>query len=242
MSINWKAAQNYEELSKLAADIFEQQLQENEKSVLGLATGGTPEGLYSELVQRYNDGKISFEKATSFNLDEYVGLSADHPASYHYFMDTHLFHKVNMRRDSIHLPSGDAEDLQAIAEAYDKKIEASGGIDLQLLGIGVNGHIGFNEPGSSFEASTNIIKLTDSTREQNKIYFDSIVDVPSYAITMGIKTIMQAKKIVLLIAGSDKQGAIDHLSSGIITEDFPASILHKHTDVTIIYTGVEKKN
>lgn len=167
----------------------------NQPSVLGLATGGTPEGLYEELVRNYNDGKITFEQAVTFNLDEYVGVPVTNKGSYHYYMDEQLFQHVNMQSNNINIPNGNVTDLNASAEAYEALIQEAGGIDLQLLGIGVNGHIGFNEPSTSFTSTTHIVELTSSTREANQIYFEQPKDVPTHAITMGIQTIVQAKKL-----------------------------------------------
>lgn len=239
VNLKWIEAANYEEMSKLAADMFKAELKHNPKMVLGLATGGTPEGFYKELVEAYQAGEISFEQAQSYNLDEYVGINPTNEASYHYYMDQNLFNHVDMKRENIHVPKGDTADLQAAAAHYDEMIEAAGGVDIQLLGIGINGHIGFNEPGTPFALGTNVVELTESTRDANKIYFNSIDEVPTHAITMGIQTIMNAKKVVLLISGASKQEAMDRLRSGEVTEDFPASALHNHKDVTVIYTGVK---
>ena len=238
-NINWIEAASYKEMSKIAADIFKDKLKRNPKTVLGFATGGTVEGFYKELVAGYKTGEISFEKAQSFNLDEYVPIKPGNKSSYHYYMNQQLFNHVDMKLENIHLPKGDATDLQMAASDYDALIKTVGGIDIQLLGIGVNGHIGFNEPGTPFTLGTNVIKLAPSTREANKIYFSSIDEVPTHAITMGIQTIMNAKKVVLLISGESKQKAIDRLRSGEVTEDFPASALNNHQDVTVIYTGVK---
>lgn len=238
-NIKWIEAANYEEMSKLAADIFKAELKTNPKMVLGLATGGTPEGFYKELVDAYKAGEISFKQAQSYNLDEYIGINPDNEASYHYYMDQQLFNHVDMKRENIHVPKGDTADLQVAAAQYDAMIEAAGGVDIQLLGIGVNGHIGFNEPGTPFALGTNVVELTESTREANKIYFNSIDEVPTHAITMGIQTIMNAKRVVLLISGASKQEAMVRLRSGEVTVDFPASALHNHQDVTVIYTGVK---
>ena len=238
-NMKWIEAANYEEMSKFAADIFKTELKTNPKMVLGLATGGTPEGFYKEMVEAYKAGEISFEQAQSYNLDEYVGINPANEASYHYYMDQQLFNHVDMKPENIHVPKGDTADLQVAAAQYDEMIEAAGGVDIQLLGIGVNGHIGFNEPGTSFALGTNVVELTESTREANKIYFNSIDEVPPHAITMGIQTIMNAKKVVLLISGTSKQEAMNRLRSGEVTEDFPASALHNHQDVTVIYTDVK---
>ena len=239
VNLKWIEAANYEEMSKLAADMFKAELKHNPKMVLGLATGGTPEGFYKELVEAYQAGEISFEQAQSYNLDEYVGINPTNEASYHYYMDQNLFNHVDMKRENIHVPKGNTADLQAAAAQYDTMIEAAGGVDIQLLGIGVNGHIGFNEPGTPFALGTNVVELTESTREANKIYFNSIDEVPTHAITMGIQTIMNAKKVVLLISGASKQEAMERLRSGEVSEDFPASALHNHRDVTVIYTDVK---
>lgn len=238
-TLKWIEAGNFEEMSKIAANLFADQLKEKPDSVLGMATGGTPEGFYKEMVECYHAGQVSFQHAKSFNLDEYIGIKPENKASYHYYMDEKLFNHIDMKRENIHVPEGNTADLTTASTVYDAAIDAAGGIDMQLLGIGVNGHIGFNEPGTPFTLGTNIVELTESTREANKIYFDNIEDVPTHAITMGIHTIMKSKKIVLLISGASKQEAFDRLRSGEITEDFPASALHNHENVTVIYTGVK---
>lgn len=238
-TLKWIKADTYEEMSKIAAEIFKEELKVNREMAFGLATGGTPEGFYKELVNAYKAGEISFADAKSFNLDEYIGISPANEASYHYYMDQQLFNHIDMKRENIHVPTGDTSDLAKAAANYDAMIEAAGNVDIQLLGIGVNGHIGFNEPGTPFTLGTNVVELTESTREANKIYFDSIDDVPTHAITMGIQTIMNAKKVVLLISGASKQEAYNRLRSGEITEDFPASALHNHKDVIVIYTDVQ---
>ena len=238
-TMNWIEAANYDEMSKIAANIFVSQLKQNPKSVFGMATGGTPEGFYKELVECYKAGEISFAEVQSFNLDEYIGLDPANKVSYHYYMAEKLFNHVDIKSENWHVPAGNVQDLDKVAADYDKAIQQAGGIDIQLLGIGVNGHIGFNEPGTLFSLGTNVVELTESTREANKIYFEKIEDVPTHAITMGINTILKSKAVVLLISGASKQEAFDRLRSGIITEDFPASALHKHPNVTVIYTGVK---
>lgn len=238
-TINWIEAADYDEMSEICADIFVLQLKEKPKSVLGMATGGTPKGLYKKLVERYKAGEISFANVQSFNLDEYIGLNPANKLSYHYYMAQNLFNHVDIKSENWHVPAGNVQDLDKVAAQYDKAIEKAGGIDIQILGIGVNGHIGFNEPGTPFSLGTNVVELTKSTREANKIYFDKMEDVPTHAITMGIKTILQSRSIILLIHGASKQEAYDRLRSGEITEDFPASALHKHPNVTVIYTGVK---
>ena len=238
-NFKWIEAANYDELSKIAATIFIDQLKKDSAMVFGMATGGTPEGFYKKLVAAYKAGEISFKQAKSFNLDEYIGIDPANEASYHYYMDYNLFNHIDMKRENIYLPAGNKSNLEKAAAEYDALINTAGNIDIQLLGIGVNGHIGFNEPGTPFDLGTNIVELAQSTREANQVYFDSIDDVPTHAITMGIKTILSSKKIVLLISGASKQEAFDRLRSGVVTEDFPASALHNHPDVTVIYTDVK---
>ncbi|MEK4533260.1 glucosamine-6-phosphate deaminase [Solibacillus sp. FSL K6-1554] len=238
-NLKWIEAANYDELSKIAATIFIDQLKKDSSTVFGMATGGTPEGFYKKLVAAYKAGEISFKQAKSFNLDEYIGINPANEASYHYYMDYNLFNHIDMKRENIYLPAGNKSNLEKAAAEYDALINAAGNIDIQLLGIGVNGHIGFNEPGTPFDLGTNIVELAQSTREANQVYFDSIDDVPTHAITMGIKTILSSKKIVLLISGASKQEAFERLRSGVVTEDFPASALHNHPDVTVIYTDVK---
>jgi len=238
-TMKWIEVNSYDEMSKVAANIFTKQLQEKPTSILGLATGGSPVGMYEELVKRQQAEQVSFKDVITFNLDEYVGLDQTSPASYWTFMHEQLFNHVDIKEENIHLPNGKAEDLAAECIAYDARIKEAGGIDLQLLGIGVNGHIGFNEPGTPFESLTNIVELTESTRTENAIYFDDPKDVPTHAITMGIQSIMNAKEIVLIAFGEKKLEAIERLKSGIINEDFPASQLLNHPNVTVIYGGTK---
>ena len=238
-AIKWIEVNSYDEMSEVAAAIFAKQLQVKPDSVLGLATGGSPVGMYEELVKRQQAGEISFKDVKTFNLDEYVGLEQSNPASYWTFMHDVLFDHVDIKAANIHLPNGMAADLAVECQQYDETIEAAGGIDLQLLGIGVNGHIGFNEPGTPFHSLTNIVELTESTRTENAIYFDNPADVPTHAITMGIQSIMNAKAIVLIAFGEKKLEAMDKLRSGIVTEDFPASQLLNHPDVTVIFGGTK---
>ncbi|WP_342544991.1 glucosamine-6-phosphate deaminase [Lysinibacillus sp. FSL K6-4013] len=235
--MKWIEVNTYEELSEVAATIFSKQIQEKPDSVLGLATGGSPVGMYKKLVARHQAGHLSFKKVQTFNLDEYVGLEQTSPASYFTFMHENLFNFVDIQPENIHLPNGKAANLAEECAAYDKRIEEAGGIDLQLLGIGVNGHIAFNEPGTSFNSKTNIVELTESTRTENAIYFDDPSEVPTHAITMGIQSIMKAKEIILIAFGEKKLPAIEKLKSGHITEEFPASQLLNHPNVTVIYGG-----
>lgn len=238
-TMKWIEVNSYDEMSAVAANIFTEQLKAKPASILGLATGGSPVGMYKELVKRQQAGDITFKDVKTFNLDEYVGLDQSSPASYWTFMHENLFNHVDMKEENIQLPNGKVDDLAAECVAYDDRIAEAGGIDLQLLGIGVNGHIGFNEPGTSFTSLTNIVELTESTRTENAIYFDDPAEVPTQAITMGIQSIMNAKAIVLIAFGEKKLEAIEKLKSGVVTEDFPASQLLNHPNVTIIYGGTK---
>lgn len=227
-------AKDYEDLSKKAAHIIAGQLIMKPDSVLGLATGSTPIGTYKYLKQMYADGLISFSSVTTFNLDEYVGLDATSDQSYRFFMEKELFSAVDIKSDHIFIPSGIAEDVAAECKAYEVAIRKAGGIDLQLLGIGRNGHIGFNEPDLKFEASTHLVKLDEDTLQANARFFDREEEVPKTAISMGIKTIMHAKKIILLASGVEKASTIYQMIYGDIHPELPASVLQIHPDVTVI--------
>ncbi len=224
---------DYDEMSQKCAEIFIKQLQAKPDSVLGLATGGSPVGTYELLVKAYNEGIIDFKQVKTYNLDEYCNISILHPQSYYYFMHDNLFNHVDIVEDNVHLPSTKGEKLDEQCEAYNKMLHEVK-IDIQLLGIGSNGHIAFNEPGTPFELETHIVKLTDKTRQDNKRFFNSIDEVPTHAMTMGIKNIMQAKSIVMLISGANKADAVKKLLTGPVTESFPASALNNHPDVTVI--------
>jgi len=224
----------YEELSRKAGNLFASQLILKPNSVIGLATGSSPVGMYQELIRIYNEGDIDFNEVVSFNLDEYIGLTPDNEQSYHYFMEKNLFSSINIRPENIHIPSGIAVDMEVAAKSYDKLIEDAGGIDIQILGIGNNGHIGFNEPDVKFEARTHIVELEQDTIEANARFFNSIEEVPTKAISMGIKNIMQSRKIVLIATGEGKAKAVQGMIEGPITPELPASVLQLHPDVTII--------
>lgn len=200
-------------------------------SVLGLATGSTPIPAYEMLAQWYDRGVIDFDRVRTFNLDEYVGINHKNPLSYHAFMQEHLFSKVNLRPENVHLPSGNGA---ADAEAYDKAIHDAGGIDIQLLGIGRNGHIGFNEPDDCFAKGTHCVELTESTIEANKRFFASEDEVPRRAYSMGIHTIMTAKKVLVVASGEDKAWAIRESCFGPVTPKVPGSILQLHNDAIVI--------
>ncbi len=224
---------DYDELSKLASDMIVELVNRKPDAVLGLATGGTPVGMYKELIKSYQDKQVSFSNVKTFNLDEYCDLPQEHSESYYTFMFNNLFNYVDIKKDNINMPSAAGEDLEKLSEEFNNKLKANQ-IDLQILGIGGNGHIGFNEPGTSFDQETFVVELAEKTRQDNARFFDSIDDVPTHAITMGIKNIMDAKLIVLLASGESKQEAVQKLVEGPVTENFPASILQKHDNVIVI--------
>ena len=222
------------EVGKLAADLFEALIRTKPACVIGLATGSTPLPLYQELIAREKAGKIDFTRVRSANLDEYKGLAPDHPQSYRRFMQENLFDHISIKPENTIVPDGLAEDVQAMCEAYERKIEAWGGVDLQLLGIGHDGHIGFNEPADHFPGMTHEVELTAMTRDANKRFFASLDEVPTAAFTMGIGTVMAAKKIVMVVTGADKHDILMKSFFGPVTPEVPASILQFHPDVTVI--------
>jgi len=221
-------------MSRKAAHLFVGQILQKPDSVLGLATGSTPVGLYKELIKFYNEGMIDFRNVIAFNLDEYLGLQPDHTQSYAKFMKDNLFEHINLDSGNYHIPSGTATDFEAECDRYESLIAQAGGIDLQILGIGRNGHIGFNEPDIKFEAITHVVELDDQTISDNARFFDNIEAVPKKAISMGIKTIMQSRGIILLASGHEKAEAVAGMVSGKITPELPASVLQLHPNVTII--------
>lgn len=225
----------YDELSYKAADILAAQVILKPDCVLGLATGSTPVGTYQELIRRHKEGNLDFSQLTTVNLDEYVGLSGAHEQSYRYFMNHNLFDHVNVRRECTHVPDGMAADLAAEGRRYDEFIASLGGIDIQLLGIGHDGHIGFNEPDSCFVRETHEVQLNSMTIEANSRFFDTEDEVPKTAITMGMGSIMGARKILLIANGIDKKDIVEKAFYGPITPEVPASILQIHPDVTVIY-------
>jgi len=227
-------ARDYENMSELGAQFLVDKLKGGEVEVLGLATGGTPVGLYKRLIKKINDEKLSLSHLHTVNLDEYIGLSADDPNSYHQYMETVLFKHIDIPKDQVQLPNGYAKDVSSECERYEQLIDHLGGVDLQLLGIGNNGHIGFNEPGSSFESRTKVVDLAPSTIEANARYFSSDNKVPRQAITMGIKTIMESKSILLLASGKEKAKAVAELIQGEVSEASPATVLQKHPNITLI--------
>ena len=227
---------NYEELSKKAANIIASQVILKPSCVLGLATGSSPIGTYEDLSKMCADGDVDFKNVTSVNLDEYVGLDGTHEQSYRYFMDTNLFSKVNIDHSKTYVPNGCAEDIAKEGEDYDNLIASLGGIDLQLLGIGYDGHIGFNEPDEFFTKETHLVKLDESTIDANARFFESRDDVPKSAVTMGMMSIMNAKKVLLIANGASKKEIVEKAFFGPITPQVPASILQLHPDVTVIYS------
>ena len=227
-------AKDYNDMSRKAANIVSAQIIMKPNCVLGLATGSSPIGTYEQLVQWYEQGDLVFSEVTSVNLDEYKGLTEENDQSYRYFMEKYLFSKVNINKDQTFLPNGMAEDEQKECEKYDALIHSLGGIDLQLLGIGHNGHIGFNEPDQAFEKQTHCVALQESTIQANKRFFSSIDEVPKYAYTMGIKTIMQSKKILVIVSGEEKAEIVKKAFFGPVTPSVPASILQMHNDVILV--------
>ena len=225
----------YEELSRKAAGIIAAQVIQKPDCVLGLATGSSPIGTYDKLVEFYENGDLDFSTVTSVNLDEYVGLDGDNDQSYRYFMNKNLFNRVNIDKAKTFVPSGLAADPTKEGERYDAHIKALGGIDLQLLGIGLDGHIGFNEPDSFFTKETHLVKLHESTIEANSRFFNSREEVPTEARTMGMMSIMQAKKVLLIANGKTKKDIVEKAFFGPITPEVPASILQLHPDLTVIY-------
>ena len=223
-------AKDYKDMSRKAANIISAQVIMKPNCVLGLATGSTPIGTYDQLVEWYNKGDLDFSEVTTVNLDEYKGLPRTNDQSYYYFMHQHLFDRVNIDPERTNVPNGMEPDAEKECGRY----EELGGVDLQLLGLGHNGHIGFNEPGEAFEKETHCVDLTESTIEANKRFFASADDVPKQAYTMGIKTIMQAKKILIVVNGENKADIVERAFFGPVTPEVPASILQLHNDVTLV--------
>lgn len=227
-------AKDYNDMSRKAANIISAQVIMKPNCVLGLATGSTPIGTYAQLVDWYNKGDLDFSGVTTVNLDEYKGLTKDNDQSYYYFMNANLFSKVNINKERTFLPDGTEPDSVKACTDYNNIIASVGGVDLQLLGLGHNGHIGFNEPGTAFEAETHCVTLTESTVKANQRFFASADEVPKQAYTMGIKTIMQAKKILVVVSGEDKAAILKQVVTGPITPEVQASVLQLHNDVTIV--------
>ena len=227
-------AKDYSDLSRKAANLISAQIIMKPNCVLGLATGSTPVGTYNQLVEWYKKGDLDFSEVTTVNLDEYRGLNKDNTQSYHYFMHKHLFDRINIDKSKTFLPDGMEENAEKECARYGKLINDLGGIDMQLLGLGHNGHIGFNEPNAAFEKEVHCVDLQKSTIEANKRFFSSMEEVPKQAYTMGIKTIMQAKKILVVVSGKDKAEILKKTFWGPVTPKVPASILQMHNDVTLV--------
>lgn len=227
-------AKDYDDMSRKAANVISAQVIMKPDCVLGLATGSTPIGTYKQLVEWYEKGDLDFSEVTTVNLDEYKGITKENDQSYYYFMNDNLFSKVNVRKDFTFLPDGTEPDSKKACEDYEKIVAKVGGQDLQLLGLGHNGHIGFNEPCDTFIKETHCVDLTESTIKANQRFFASYDDVPKQAYTMGIGTIMQAKKILVVVSGADKAPILKEVINGPVTPKVPASILQLHPDVTIV--------
>lgn len=227
-------AADYYHASRIAANIISAQVIIKPDCVLGLATGSTPIGTYEQLIRWYEKGDLDFSQVHSINLDEYRGLSPENEQSYRYFMNMHLFDKINIDKKNTFVPDGLEPDKEKACRDYEEIIHAHDGVDLQILGLGHNGHIGFNEPGSAFEKETHCVTLTENTRQANARFFASMDEVPTEAYTMGIKSIMQAKKIVVIVSGESKNEIVKKAFQGPITPEVPASVLQLHNDVTLV--------
>ena len=227
-------AKDYDQMSRKAANIISAQVIMKPNAVLGLATGSTPIGTYQQLIEWYQKGDVDFSQVTTINLDEYRGLSKQHPQSYWYFMHENFFDFVNVPEENINVPDGANPDSTAACKAYDEVIRKAGGIDLQLLGIGVDGHIGFNEPGNAFELETHCVDLTETTIKSNQRFFEGEEQVPKQAYTIGIKTIMQARKVLMVVNGTEKAGIVKEAFFGPVTPKVQASILQMHPDFTLV--------
>lgn len=226
--------QDKQEVARVAAEIFAKMIREKPDLMLGLATGGTPVDMYQMLIRMHKEQGLNFSRVRSFNLDEYVGLSGDHTQSYRYFMNANLFNQINIDKLNTHVPDGKAENFQMSCQQYEKDIQAAAGIDLQLLGIGSNGHIAFNEPGSPGNSRTRVVTLTERTIKDNARFFQDESEIPRQAVTMGIGTILEANKIVLLATGANKAEAVVKALKGKVTADLPASFLQNHPDCIFI--------
>ena len=232
--MNLVIVENYDEISKLAAENIKDVITKKSNAILGLATGSTPVGTYKELIKMNKNNEIDFSEIKTVNLDEYIGLSEKDTQSYRYFMNENLFNHINIRKENTFIPNGLAKNIEEETKNYDMKIDELGGIDIQILGIGTNGHIAFNEPGDVLTSGTHLTNLTESTINANSRFFNSIDEVPKTAITMGLGQIMKSKKILLLAYGENKAEVVKEVLSGNITSKNPATMLQMHKDVTII--------
>ena len=227
-------AKNYDDMSRKVANILSAHVILKPNSVLGLATGSTVIGTYKQLIDWYRKDDLDFDMVSTVNLDEYVGLDSTHEQSYRYYMNHNFFNHINIRMNQTYLPDGKAKDIASECQSYEYKIKSLGGVDVQLLGLGHNGHIGFNEPGAAFEKETHLVDLAESTIRANARFFTSIDEVPKQAYTMGIRTIMQAKKILVVVSGEGKADIVSRAFFGPVTPEVPASILQMHPDVTVV--------
>lgn len=227
-------AKNYNDMSRKVANIISAQVIMKPNCVLGLATGGSPLGVYKKLIEWYQKDDLDFTEVTTINLDEYRGLPNNHKQSYRYYMQENLFKHINIHPDRTHIPDGHNPNADEVCSQYEDIIGSAGGIDLQLLGLGMDGHIGFNEPGVAFELKTHLVELSDSTIEANSRFFDSIDEVPKQAYTMGIKSIMQARKVLMLVSGEHKADIVYQAFRGAVIPNVPASILQMHPDFTLV--------
>lgn len=234
ITMNIIRAKDYQDMSRKAANIISAQIIMKPDCVLGLATGSTPVGTYRQLIEWYEKGDLDFSRVSTVNLDEYRGLTHTDPQSYYYFMQENLFDHVNIDKAATHVPDGTNPDAADACAKHEQIIKSLGGIDLQLLGLGNNGHIGFNEPGAAFEKETHLVDLAESTIRANARFFTSIDEVPKQAYTMGIRTIMQAKKILVVVSGEGKADIVSRAFFGPVTPEVPASILQMHPDVTVV--------
>ncbi|AZN40240.1 glucosamine-6-phosphate deaminase [Paenibacillus albus] len=228
-----KTFDNTTELDTFAAQLFAEKLKDKPNATLGLATGSTPVGIYGKIIEMYKNGSISFKDATTFNLDEYVGLAPEHEQSYAHFMKEQLFNHIDLPLQNAHLPKGIGADLKSECTSYDQML-AEQPIDIQLLGLGLNGHIGFNEPDQELQGGTHVVELEESTREANARFFDKLEEVPTQAITMGVGSILKADSILLVVKGADKAGIVKQALQGPITTEVPASLLQTHKNVIVL--------
>ncbi|MFO7814638.1 MAG: glucosamine-6-phosphate deaminase [Halanaerobiales bacterium] len=225
---------SYKKISKKAAYLVKQQINEKPASVIGLPTGSTPLKMYEELIEMYKRGAVDFSEVTTFNLDEYYGLPPDHPQSYHYYMWNNFFDHINIKEENVHILDGRTENIERECIEYETEIKNAGGIDLQVLGIGPNGHLGFNEPSETLNDKTHLVTLSKDTIEANSRFFDSKEEVPKKALTMGISTILKSDKIIIMASGENKASAIKKTLSGQINTCTPSTLLQTHPDVTVI--------
>lgn len=232
--MNILLVKDYQELSFEAANIVAGEIESKKDTVLCLPTGQTPLGMYQELIKKNQNGELDFSEVITFNLDEYYGLSPEHPQSYHYYMWHNFFRHINIKKENIHLLKGITKNILAECLQYDELIQEKGGIDLQILGIGNNGHLGFNEPALSLNGKTHLVNLSDDTIQANSRFFDDINEVPKQALTIGMETIMKAKKVILLASGEHKAAAINKTVNGLISTQAPSTFLQMHTDATLI--------